>query len=747
MNKEEYKYPAIGKARFKEIESVCQWYESEDCKEWYLSAWKEHIYPRSNENSPAIHQLLQSNVLTPHSYSKSETERMVARAKKMNEYTCKLGFSLEVLYADFGMMVVGYGKLRLLLPDELVDYKLHEDYSGLSMQELKMLGGTASGEAAVQSNALQGVTRASVLGKKNKIAAQQQVLNSEQKRIEEGAHEALATIKAELDRIQAQMKQKQEALLAELEKKKVEMEEKMAEYERQLFVLDSQIYSIRCYLGEAIEFGEIREGIAAPVETPVVLYQKFRYLDEELGRMASIYDISGDSKELEYIESFLRHNGNALEHFCPSPKCIALVKISRDGKVYAPHEKFRDMLQEYEVFHGQRIGILIRNGDNLWAGWTDEDRIRLNDDMFLTPKEVTSAPIVINEDDDYNTKFEKQQILSNLQRDAKKNQHEMVSRFFIYSILQGLLERKEIIELPEVGNILRTITETNPYIIFSAADNMLEDNRFGSFNEIVERCNSIIKEKHMILTTQRLSPTVDSDYKRQCERWHNPRGRGEMNRTHDVSVGDNCIYPINLVEQGEPRKKVVYKYPIGHSTLFKGSKEDPSMLISETTFSADTDPRERLSKECEIVSEELFNEQIYFVSLQKTDTYNRSTWEKTDSRANFRVYPNEFINLTFLNSVWLLYAINSKKLGGWRITGSAVNYAYAVRYLNKALEHVREREKNERENILGYYPNIDSVADWQVFLSEWKLENEVREITPYQAKRFVKWMVDKGMAR
>lgn len=52
-----------------------------------------------------------------------------------------------------------------------------------------------------------------------------------------------------------------------------------------------------------------------------------------------------------------------------------------------------------------------------------------------------------------------------------------------------------------------------------------------------------------------------------------------------------------------------------------------------------------------------------------------------------------------MNSEWLTYAINTKNLGGWIIGGKCVDYAYGIKYLNVALQHIRQRETSEKECI------------------------------------------------
>ena len=61
-----------------------------------------------------------------------------------------------------------------------------------------------------------------------------------------------------------------------------------------------------------------------------------------------------------------------------------------------------------------------------------------------------------------------------------------------------------------------------------------------------------------------------------------------------------------------------------------------------------------------------------------------------------------------------------------------------MRYLNIALEYLRNREKQEKALIMKYSYLL---PEWEVALSEWKLVHNVHSITDYQAKRFAKYYI------
>ena len=146
----------------------------------------------------------------------------------------------------------------------------------------------------------------------------------------------------------------------------------------------------------------------------------------------------------------------------------------------------------------------------------------------------------------------------------------------------------------------------------------------------------------------------------------------------------------------------------------------------------------------EVVRRYETQERHVYVSVEKEDSrFSMASYGNPDfkpARSNFELYDGEYINLTYMNSVWLTWAINTKTLGNWRIAGKAIDYSYAIRYLNKALDFVREREKEETE-LIGTEDKsiIESDKEWPLRLTEFKLDAGVRTITPYQAARFVKW--------
>jgi len=99
------------------------------------------------------------------------------------------------------------------------------------------------------------------------------------------------------------------------------------------------------------------------------------------------------------------------------------------------------------------------------------------------------------------------------------------------------------------------------------------------------------------------------------------------------------------------------------------------------------------------------------------------------------VRKNEYINIAYMNSIWLSYYVQTKKLGHY-----VEDYAKMIKHFKRAIEILREREREEMIAIKKYYPAADTIPDWQVLLSHWKLNHNIRFITDFQAKRVAKYL-------
>lgn len=620
---------------------------------------------------------------------------------------------------ELAYIYLGNNRKGLLIPNpaKYLEFFPATDYSNLTLAQVRASLNVPAGvgEQTILPVELEdSLTMAGILEQKDYHERAIEEKKAEIKKVEQYETEELALLKAEIERKQKELYQRKAELEAQLKEKLNELESSKFKLENEIFMLESKIYAIRCFAGEVVEFAQLRSGAKAPDTEPVVVHQKLHFLDEDLGRLASIYTISWD--QIRMFEDFLKHSPLALETFAPNKRCISLVRMSRDGNKVAKVSDlpYNNMLEKYEYYHGKTVGIIIRNGENLYLGWTDEERIDIEDDLIIsrivtdtTPADSTSSTY----SSEYLSERNKEERLKKRRKEYRKVIAGMASRSFVYNIVQGVVEHSSILPLPKGV----TLSKQSEYVIYAVADKWVTDNRFGSLNDIIERCNKKINKGDTILTVQSLIPETAHHY---IPGWapHNDRGRGYANRTHDVSADDNTLYEVNLVEYDEPVSWTRYKL----------HKDDKDFMYTVKTEDLDT-----LDPKCIIGETYTKQNRSIFISLEKY-------YSDCGARSNFEVYPSEFINLQYMNSVWLEWAITTKNLGGWHVGGTNVNYAYAIRYLKTAMDFIRDREAKEKKLLDAIDPYICQDPDWPVKLSEWKLEKEVRVLTGYQAKRFAK---------
>ena len=672
---------------------------------WYNSDSRIDFYKTENLWTPYLYKLHNKQFNLYDLVSSGHIIFMEREMREVQEYISAVlsdvSRPFDLLYKHEVFVIIQFGKFRFLLPadSDFLFYDIFQDYSDVPVGQI--LSSNPVGTGLVSSSNLATLSYSDQVSKIDSCNDSIAAVQSNMEDIRQARTDDLAALQAEIDAKVAELNAKKEALMAELSRKKAELDEQKVKLEQQLFILESQIYTIRCYLGEVIDFKQIRSGITSKVDSPIVVFQKLRYLDEELGKMTSIYDF--DFSDVKYFEQFIKYNPEAFDTFCPSDKCVSLVRVSRSNVGYVfSNTDYGCMLEMYEKLHGKRIAILIRNGENLYIGWTDEEKVKIEDNLFYTPKVYTVAD-------------------SEEVSEKPTTPEEYVSRIFVFSVLQGLLDNNKLISIPEKSQFMKP----SKYIIWSSADGWLEDNRWGSFDDILNKTQGHYRVGNVCMAFEALR---DGRYDSSWRGYSYERDRNYSRRTGDCHLSDGEIVKLNIVENATVIDHYEYKIPAGtvHRTSSPHGKApafDTGVEILSITQSADYD---------------------LYVSLRKLDSDSKYVYydgqfkeRKREARANFRVYSDEILDLTFLNSVWIKYIITTRKLGG-RFERN--NYSHMIKYLNIALQYLVKREREERDLIAEYYPEIDLYPDWQVVLSEWKLSKDVFTITPYQAKRFAKYL-------
>lgn len=523
-----FKLPVIGKGLFNNFDTFIAWYEDEMGKSRNEHSFTDDIDVDKYESRELRGFLYDF-------FDKSFRYYEVDKLRELNELIVELEQKYNVIFDNGVILIIGSGDEYFVIPASCKEFQYtpFKNYDNASIGQLRTL--TANGGIAntVKSDLPATTTPSRVREGIGDQKAAIEALKSEYAEIENNKTAELSKLEAELKAAEKALNDKKKDLMEVLNAKRAEMTTMLRNMEAQLFMLDSEIYSIRCFLGETVDFVQLRKGVSANDTTPVTLFQKMHYLDEDLARLVSLYSMD-DS--LEYAKSFekaISFNDRILETFCPNNKCVSLVKISRSGTIVSGADGSQ-ILKRYELIHGKMIGILIRDGENLYMGWTDDTRISIPDDMFCTTVREDGSEKKI-EDMSETEAWEK----------TCANAKEIASRYFLFSILQGVIESKTpLLKFSEKPSIF----SESPMVAFSAADNWIEDKRYGTFNDIVKKCNGQINEGDHILLMLSLAPKNAYDYNFGFYHNENDRGRGYANRTHDCSVKDCVIYQINLIE-------------------------------------------------------------------------------------------------------------------------------------------------------------------------------------------------------
>lgn len=744
----------IGTATFRDSESFVRWLDTSG-KDWgYSSEVQNHLtralnglydYPKA-EMKEELTKGIYKNEHDPFSgwTDRIEDFKALIRYSEHHCYPFNLTFSNKVI----SVIHFENQKTDYLIPTSILSITFYENYetkSLLDLQALKLGSNvtTDSIKRSTESNELsvETLTKRDLI----KLKEEQEKLVEKQKeaieKIERYQTEELRKKNEEIELLQRQLLEEKHKLLAEANKKRFEMEALVEEMNTKIFYLETEIEAIQGYFGENIRFVQIRDGLEAELERPIVLYQKIRYLDEELGRYFSFRNFEGSESERAEFESILVHRDDLVELFAPSEKSISLIRISKSAVGYLNGTgPLSNILKTYDKYHGETLGILLRNGENLYLAWLDEEKIAFEEDMFYQSKNTEKPAAAPKERGDidwvYTREIEKEFELEKLKK--RKIRKEFSSRYILFSILQGLLDQKKLIAIPEQVNIVETIDRPNKYVVLSVADTWIEDNRFPNFSDMIDKYafygksfETSVNESEYLKNKKALDKNTRPRHRKGDVLYvlQNLTGWSPNYTTYSYDNSDNRSNSIN---NRDLTSLVNIENGIYSLNLIRPCNDDGSFIKARHSTSC-INPEAPIDEQ---IYEPLYIKYFsYFIIGRRT--YNRSDIYGGKSKrltANFRLEPKEFINLTFLNSVFIEYVIMSRKIGN-----HSKNYAHMVSMLNEIHSYLKKREEQELETIRKLLPSFE-LEDWQVKLSDWKLELDVHNFSEYQAKRFLKWL-------
>lgn len=446
---------------------------------------------------------------------------------------------------------------------------------------------------------------------------------------DEAFAEQLATInnlKAEMEAQITSMYEMQAKMMAELQ-------EKIKRYEHELLIMRSDLTAFEYRNGLTVNFMNIHKGTNAPTQQPIIIHQKLIYLDEDLPRLKDLYDEHAGS-----LEVALKHSPALLEHICPTSKGITFLKMRNSAGSFELNNTVMEFVRDTMP---NEVGVLIRNGENTWLTWLDSQDISLSTDSFTSKSsdEETSLSLV-------------------------------QSRYYLFNLIMGLIERNEILQLDHVPTNMFSDTG----IIWSNADSQITDSTYVELAKIIPILNQYSKADDPIYVLN--SFTDSATYTGRYGGGTTERGRGDNALTDNTSVKEG----LNKIKGIDYFSDFTYRFYVG-GEKYSWHYDDDKSKISPSLY----------------------------------------------------IENDEFINLKFINSNLVNYYIHTKRIGRISNSGRYVDYSHMLPILFGMKKALEEQEKVDRLHIVAQDYDLN-------LLTSFKIIHDVRVVTPYQAKRYSKWV-------
>lgn len=509
------------------------------------------------------------------------------------------------LYKGFAVVEI-YSK-AYILPEELLDFVEHSSDT------------TIGAELMVKAT--------NQLTLKNDLEETKKLIE----KVSDFEDEAFAGQLAAINNLKAEMEAKITAMYEMQAKMMAELQSKIKLYEHELLIMRSDLTAFEYRNGLTVNFMNIHKGANAPINQPIIIHQKLIYLDEDLPRLTDLYDVNSGS-----LEVAIKNSPALLEHICPTSKGITFLKMRNSTGYF---ELDNTVMEFVRNVMPNEVGVLIRNGENTWFTWLDSQDISLSTDSFTSKSS-----------------------------DEKTSVSLLQSRYYLFNLIMGLIERNEILQLDHVP----TNMFADPGIIWSSADSQITDSTYVELGKIISILNRYSKTDDPIYVLNSFKD--NAKYTGRYGGGTTERGRGDNALTDNTRVDKG----LNKIKGIDYLSDFTYRFYVGGEKFnwwSENSKISPSLYIEE----------------------------------------------------------DEFINLKFLTSSLIDYYIHTKRIGKISNSGCYVDYSHMLPILFGIKKALEQQEKVDRLHIVAQDYNLN-------LLTSFKILHDVRVITPYQAKRYSKWV-------
>ena len=336
-----------------------------------------------------------------------------------------------------------------------------------------------------------------------------------------------ASVEEEIKKLQEEQENQLKILQEEFALKVSQMKQQMAqkmestvrdicESKDELAKMERKLYRWLTYNGHSFEIQKIASGDNAPKDAKFVIWQKLRYLDEELPKLLAYDSGSVSFEKFTTFEKLLSEYPVIRNYFLPTEKCCVAFQLSRDSErisgrfgygIDETATKRKDVRtwinyieSSYALANYNKLGLYFRNGDNVYVAWLDKDKISIkSDSLFFTnvdsnnESEFKTNFREFNDVTLYAEKDKGQVMLDNLKAyednyDKKiELENQFSARVYILDVIQGILNnQKDILDMPDGQDVLQALTNKSYRdIIFNSADGYITNLKWKSFDEIL----------------------------------------------------------------------------------------------------------------------------------------------------------------------------------------------------------------------------------------------------------------------
>ena len=136
---------------------------------------------------------------------------------------------------------------------------------------------------------------------------------------------------------------------------------------KQIDSLNKSLANFQLYTGESVALELIRDGNRAPDETPLTIYQRKLWMDEESLINAAYGGL--ERKDIGLFTEYLARNDELVNRILPAEKSVVLIGYSRQHREYYND---RSAYEVGEIMRANTSGyLLIRNGEKIWRVLAD----------------------------------------------------------------------------------------------------------------------------------------------------------------------------------------------------------------------------------------------------------------------------------------------------------------------------------------------------------------------------------------